>query len=79
MLTPVSLSSSDFDAAAMTQRIQAVEQHIAQLDNADTWRQYLLLDHIRAMESQQWSACAARAQSSGPRHPDTVERGQRDA
>ena len=58
VLTPVSLSGSNFDSAVMTQRIRAVEQHIAQLDNADAWRQYLLLDHIHELESQQWSACA---------------------
>jgi hypothetical protein len=56
---PVSLSSSGCDTATMTRRLDAVDKQLARLDNVDTWRQYLLLDHIRRMEAQRWSACAA--------------------
>lgn len=58
-LTPVSLRSGGGEAAAMTQRMEAVERQLARLENPDSWRQYLLLDHISAMQARQWSACAA--------------------
>ena len=59
VLTPVSLRNNAFDAAKMTECVKGIDQQLTQLDNAQTWRQYLLLDHLRQLESQQWSACAA--------------------
>ncbi|MHB8969539.1 MAG: hypothetical protein ACYC3X_00460 [Pirellulaceae bacterium] len=56
--SPVATSENRFDAAAMTRHVLAVEGQIARLDNAETWRKYLLLDEVRQMESQQWTASA---------------------
>ncbi|MHB0957707.1 MAG: hypothetical protein ACYC0X_18330 [Pirellulaceae bacterium] len=60
--TPVqpvaALGASGFVAATMNQQVMAVEAQISRLDNADAWRTFLLLDEVRQLEAQQWTACA---------------------
>ena len=55
---PVAMNGSSFDAATMSRHVLAVEDQLARLDNAATWRKYLLLDEVRQLEAQHWTARA---------------------
>ena len=58
VVRPVAMNGSSFDAATMSRHVRAVEDQLARLDNAATWRKYLLLDEVRQLEAQHWTARA---------------------
>ncbi len=52
------ISLRDYDSLELTRKLQAIDQQLYRLENADAWRSYLLLDQLARLAAQKWSSDA---------------------
>ena len=56
--TAQQVSLRDYDSLELTRKLRAVSEQLNRLENADQWRNYLLLDQLAQLAARKWSSDA---------------------